>query len=77
MFASVLGLSADDAEWLRAQILDAALTTPVSSEEASEYGEHYVVDVPITTASGSAFVRTAWIVRRDETFPRLASCYVR
>ena len=77
VFESVLGLTHEDAGWLRNEILDGVLATPAHPGQISEFGEHYVVDLAIATLSGSATVRTAWIVRRGETFPRLASCYVR
>jgi hypothetical protein len=35
-----------------------------------------VIDFELTTDMGTAMVRTAWIVRKGEDFPRLTSCYV-
>lgn len=77
VFASVLGLGPADAEWLRDEILKGVQIAEAKPGASDEHGMRYVVDLPITTASGSAVVRTAWIVRHGETFPRLASCYVR
>ena len=34
------------------------------------FGERYVLDVEIETATAAAAVRTAWIVRAGEAFPR-------
>lgn len=40
------------------------------------YGVRYLVDFPVMRAGRRAMVRSAWIVRAGETFPRLTSCYV-
>jgi hypothetical protein len=35
-----------------------------------------VLDFEMRTAVGTATVRSGWIVRHGEDFPRLTSCYV-
>ena len=76
VFASVLGLTRDDAAWLRDRILDAVLTAEAIEKEPTEFGRRYVVDFSLATEVGAAVVRTAWIVRHDEAFPQLTSCYI-
>ena len=76
VFRSALGLAEDDAEWLQARIAAAVLETEAVEREPSEHGSRYVVDFDLSTDVGSATVRTTWIVRSDEAFPRLTSCYV-
>ncbi|HIG75819.1 MAG TPA: hypothetical protein EYQ24_14920 [Bacteroidetes bacterium] len=76
VFATALGLGPADAEWLRDEIQKGVRTAKEVPGPSDEHGKRYVVDLPMTTASGSAVVRTAWIVRAGEAFPRLASCYV-
>ncbi len=44
--------------------------------EADEYGRRYTVDVALETLVGRHRVRSGWIVRTGETFPRLTTCYV-
>ncbi|MHC4142840.1 MAG: DUF6883 domain-containing protein [Planctomycetota bacterium] len=41
-----------------------------------EYGQRYDLDVKITGPDGSGTVRSTWIVRADESPPRLITCYV-
>jgi hypothetical protein len=36
----------------------------------------YVLDFPISRPVRQAMVRSGWIVRKGEDFPRLTSCYV-
>ena len=47
-----------------------------TKDERDFYGQRYTVDCRIGTDVGDALVRTSWIIRRDEDFPRLTSCYV-
>ena len=43
---------------------------------ADEFGERFVIDFAATTTVGSATIRSAWIVRTGEEFPRLTTCYI-
>lgn len=76
VFLASLGLSYDDAEELREALLSAARSAEMVAAEADEYGRRYVLDFEMITSAGSATVRSAWIFRRGEDFPRLTSCYV-
>ncbi len=76
VFASALGLTSADAEWLKEQLLVAARTGVAVPAEADEYGARYVLDFIIRNTQGEATIRSAWIVRTGENFPRLTSCYV-
>ena len=40
------------------------------------WGVRYVIDFPMMRVGRRATVRSAWIVRTGEAFPRLTSCYV-
>ena len=43
--------------------------------ELDEYGQRYVIDFLLTWQNRQAKVRSAWIIRPDEDFPRLVTCY--
>ena len=77
VFASALGLHRADAEWLRARHLDAAARDPAMVVSESRFGTLFVIDFLLTAPSGSAAVRSGWIVRYSEEFPRLTTCYVK
>ena len=66
----------DDAEELRAALLAAAREQDAGASEADEYGERYVLDFSLRHEGREARVRSSWIIRKDENFPRLTSCYV-
>lgn len=76
VFASVLGLTAEDAEELREALLSAARSGEAAATEQDEYGQRYVLDFEVVRAAGRARLRSSWIVRSGEDFPRLTSCYV-
>lgn len=77
VFRAALGLDQSDAERLREQIAAAILEAEATKGTPTEHGDRYVVDFGLTTDVGTATVRTTWIVRNGESFPRLTSCYIR
>jgi len=76
VFREVLGMRHEDAEALRSALLNAALKQNAVAAEADQYGERYVVDFRLRHLGRRAMVRSAWIFRKGEDFPRLTSCYV-
>ncbi|MBM3746010.1 MAG: hypothetical protein FJW34_09440 [Acidobacteria bacterium] len=76
VFSSVLGLTQADAADLRRQLLDAGSHLEAVSGERDAHGERYWVDFELVRGDRRARVRSAWIVRRGEQFPRLTSCFV-
>ena len=76
VFKASLGITQAHAEELRIALLAAALNHEATPEEHDEYGRRYVVDFMATGPTGQAMVRSSWIIRREEDFPRLTSCYV-
>ncbi len=76
VFASVLGIGAEQAELLREALIEATRTSPATPVRKDAYGARYVVDFPWHTRTGTATVRSVWIVRTGEDFPRLTTCFV-
>lgn len=76
VFLSALGLTAADAEVLKTAFLSAAMQNDAIATELDEFGQRYVVDLAVYRGERKAFVRTSWVVRKQEDFPRLTSCYV-
>lgn len=76
VFAAVLGLDASDAEKMREILLFAALSEDATPTGEDEYGQRYVLDFAMGTETGSATVRSGWMVRSGEDFPRFTSCWV-
>ena len=76
VFAASLGLTAADANELRDALLKSACSDDAIRGESDGYGQRYVVDFTMSTVPGRAVIRSAWIIRRGEDFPRLLSCFV-
>lgn len=76
VFASALGLTAEDSEELRQALISAIVSEEAMPAEEDEYGKRYVLDFEMSTEVGSAHVRSGWIVRSGEDFPRFTSCWV-
>ncbi len=76
VLAASLGLSPANVEVLHDTVRAAALSQPAVSGKLDEYGHRYVVDLVMQRAGRQATVRSTWIIRIGEDFPRLTSCYV-
>jgi hypothetical protein len=76
VFRAALGLTAADASTLRDQLLRAAVDGEAVAERVDEFGDRYRLDFEIATPSGRATIRSAWIIRAGEDFPRLTTCFV-
>jgi hypothetical protein len=76
VFVTALRLTAEDAEELRDAILSAVISEDATPTDADMYGQRYIVDFTMTRQDRQADIRTSWIVRSREDYPRLTSCYV-
>ncbi|MDX2138661.1 MAG: hypothetical protein SF123_11250 [Chloroflexota bacterium] len=77
VFKSALGIEREDAAVLLDFLMQVAISDEIVDSSRTPYGTRYVLDSPLATDHGEAIVRSAWIIRNDEDFPRLTSCYVR
>ena len=79
VFLDKLGIKRDDAERLRQAILEGVLLAEAREQEPTMFGRRFMVDLSISRAEGivlsTALVRTAWIIRQGEDFPRLTTCF--
>jgi hypothetical protein len=76
VFASILGLTSVDAEFLRNELLRAARGDDATAGHIDEYGARYTIDFEVIRNHRQSTIRSAWIVLNGETVPRLTSCYV-
>ncbi|WP_254565968.1 DUF6883 domain-containing protein [Oscillatoria sp. HE19RPO] len=76
LFASILGLTCDDAEELQYLLAEAAQNYDAVPTENDQYGQRYCIDFAVTRLGQTATIRSNWSVRISETFPRLTSCYI-
>jgi hypothetical protein len=76
VFKSALGWTPDQAEDVRRKILKAALQGDAGFLGADDYGQRYALDFAVQGVGGVVTVRSLWIIRYSEDFPRFTSCYV-
>ena len=76
VFAVASGLGANDAEWLREKLLSIAKSEDCQLGRKTDYGQRYLIDFELSHERRSAQIRSVWIVRKGENFPRLITCYV-
>lgn len=76
VFQSALGISLDDVEELKAALREAVWICDATLGKSNQYGRRYVIDFSMTRLEKRAVIRSVWIVRYDEDFPRLVTCYV-
>lgn len=56
--------------------MEAALMENASFLGADDYGQRYALEFSAQGTGGVETVRSLWIIRYGEDFPRFASCYV-
>ena len=76
VFASALGITALDAEELQQILLRVVTTNDATPLEEDAYGKRYRLDFVMIRDELEATIRSGWIVRSGEDFPRLTSCFV-
>jgi hypothetical protein len=76
VFQSVLGLGIEDAEILRDALLEAVKINDAVLGQSNAQGQKYVIDFSMTFRAKQAIVRSAWMIRLNEDFPRLITCYI-
>lgn len=80
VFLASLGFTADHADRLRELIIKVILTTEATEQQPTSYGRRFRVDFNVQGEQGVvamlATIRSTWIIRNDEDFPRLTSCFI-
>ncbi|GIK55307.1 MAG: hypothetical protein HND44_12860 [Chloroflexi bacterium] len=77
VFAATFDLTANDAEALQEYLLGIVQTHEAQTAVEGDYGQIYRIDLPFAWNDITENVRITWIIRHDEDFPRLVSCFVR
>ncbi|MEA5476445.1 hypothetical protein VB774_02325 [Pseudanabaena galeata UHCC 0370] len=76
VFQSVLGLKQENEEELRNALKEALKNYNAAFERQNSYGKKYIIDFSMNRRDKQAIVRSVWIVRFEENFPRLVTCYI-
>ena len=76
VFAAALGMRADHADVLIEACHRAVAEGECRLERQNEHGAHYSVAFILAFRGRSARVRSLWVVRPNEDFPRFVSAFV-
>jgi hypothetical protein len=76
VFKSVLNMDVSNSAELRQALLDALIDYDAVPTKRNAYGQKYIIDFPLSREGKTATIHSVWIVRIDEDFPRLITCYV-
>ena len=76
VFKSALNIDINNFEDLKIALLNAVKNYEAIVESQNQYGQKYVIDFPLSHDRRTAIVRSVWIVKNSENFPRLVTCYV-
>jgi hypothetical protein len=76
LFQELLGVSLANAQLLLDALEEAAIRGEATVGKQDKYGQRFVLDFELTGPTGSATVRSAWIIRTSENVPRLVTCYI-
>jgi len=76
LFQSVLGIDLSNLHLLRDALRNAAASADANLGKEDGYGQRYVIDFEFSGPAGVAPVRSCWIIRCNESIPRLVTCYI-
>ena len=76
VFASVLGITANNAEVLRDLIQKAAIEGEVIQQDITDFGQQFKVDWTVPDTAGIE-LRTIWEITSTNSNPRLISAFLK
>lgn len=75
LFQKRLGITLENKKILEQALLQAIQENNAVIYKQDNYGIHYDVKFFLRTEVGSSLILSSWIVRQDETLPRLTNTY--
>jgi hypothetical protein len=76
LFQSLLGIDLGNVEILFQALENIAVEGEIELGKLDQYGQRYINDFDFIGPGGKARIRSVWIIRHDEDFPRLVTCYI-
>ncbi|MBJ7900235.1 MAG: hypothetical protein GC158_10015 [Cyanobacteria bacterium RI_101] len=77
VFASALGITAENADDLRELIIQVAIEGEVIQQDSTEFGRLYKVDWEIPDPQNVIILRTLWEITDNQPNPRLVSAFIK
>jgi hypothetical protein len=76
VFKAALNMDVSHLEELKQALRSALETNDAVPAARNAYGQKYIIDFPLTREEKTAIVYSVWIVKDNENFPRLITCYI-
>lgn len=76
LFHDLLGLTREHADDLARILLQGMIEGEAAPGRVDQRGRRYSVDIEVAGVRGHVTLRSAWIIRTGEDFPRLVTCYI-
>ncbi len=76
VFRAALGLTAENSDELRNALLQALINYEAEFQKTTANGDLYIIIFPMTRNNKTENIKSVWIIRNDEDFPRLVTCYI-
>ena len=76
LFRDLLGITVETVDRLVQGLGEAAAHGDTTLGRHDRYGQRYQIDFGFSGPTGSAVVRSVWIVADGEAVPRLVTCYI-
>jgi hypothetical protein len=77
VFKSVLGITINESKLLRAKLKEIVSINDSVFLSEDDFGKRYFIDFKMEINKKKAFIRSIWIIRSDENFPRFVTCYIK
>lgn len=76
VFVAALGLTAEHAEVFQRMLAEAAATSLATLWRKDVHGAHYSIECAMEFEGRRALVRSLWMIRAAEDYPRLVTAFV-
>lgn len=77
VFKRVLGLTANDARLLSAKLKEVVSEVESTFLFGDDFGKRYIIDFKMEANRKKASIRSIWIIKSYEDFPRFVTCYIK
>ena len=76
VFPASLGLTTENSEELKNALLQAIINYEAEFQKSTTNGDLYIILFPMTRNNKTKIIKSVWIIRTNEDFPRLVTCYI-
>jgi hypothetical protein len=76
VFKAALNMDVSHIEELKQALRSAIENYDAVPAARNAYGQKYIIDFPLTREEKTAIIHSVWIVKNNEDFPRLITCYI-